>query len=529
MQPSPSYWALAVHILLWSWVPSAAGQRQAPPHQQRLPGPQCEDWNSEYRLSEFQIAAAGLSETTTNNVNVALNFERTNWATGPVAEDPFYTTVPQNSTFLPPGSLLKVEDYTNISLYTVPPNLALSRIMYQTLDFKGFPIPTSAYVLWPFHPREVHSQGNDNSKNIPVVVFAHGTSGIFPESAPSHIRNLWFQYSAPFTLALQGYAVVAPDYAGLGVPKTYDGEPIPHLYFTWTAQGNDILYAAHAAHKAFPDLLSKEYVTMGHSQGGGAVWAASTTLQNWTVSKQDEPNPIQDFLTSNYLGAIPAAPGGSSAMLQAAFSVPDYVRTFAVGSYVAHGASILTNTPLTSIFTPAGLARYELSKNLQAANSVIGELFNLADAAPSGFWLRKEFAAPGGPAERILMQASTFYQSMPAGPLLVMGGSKDQTVPAMSVAATVEETCKAFGEKLDLEYAVFDEVQHVPVLYSGQRVWLNWIHDRFKSVKGEGESKDKAKPKGCNTKTYKSVRQADHYSQDLLYSLSYVQFPYQIA
>ncbi|KAK7614417.1 hypothetical protein BKA81DRAFT_343366 [Phyllosticta paracitricarpa] len=529
MQPPSSYWALAFHILLWGRLPPAAGQ--GPPQQQRIPGPQCEDWNSKFRLSESQIAAAGLSETTANNVNIALNFERTNWATGPVNNDPFYTKIPKNSTFLPPGSLLKVEDYTNVSLYTAPSNVALSRIIYQTLDFNGSLIPASAYILWPYLPREVPGKGKETSKNIPLVAFAHGTSGIFAEAAPSHIRNLWFQYSAPFTLALQGYAVVGPDYAGLGVPKTYAGKEIPHLYVTFTAQGKDLLYAAHAAHAAYPDLLSKEYVVMGQSQGGSAAWAASTVVHNWTVSKPDPPDPIQDFLTKNYLGAVPASPGGTPGMIKPAFTIPNYVRTFAYGAHVGHAASYMTNTPLTSIFTPAGLARYKLARSLQGANSVIGEIFNAPDAAPSGFWLREDFAAPGGLAERILLQEGTFYQRQPAGPLLIMQGAKDQFVPAPATKAAVEGACKTYGDALDLEFAYFEEVEHVPVLYAGQRVWLNWIEDRFESVKGDSKSKAKAKakPKGCRTKTYKPVRQGDQYSKELLYYLSYAQLPYQTA
>jgi predicted alpha/beta hydrolase len=84
------------------------------------------------------------------------------------------------------------------------------------------------------------------------------------QCAPSHIRNLWYQYSAPYTLARQGYAVVAPDYAGLGVNRTAEGKFVLHQYTANPAGANDIFFAVEAAQSAFPEL-SKHFVTMGHS------------------------------------------------------------------------------------------------------------------------------------------------------------------------------------------------------------------------------------------------------------------------
>lgn len=171
--------------------------------------PQSDTWNSTFTLSQQQIDAAGLSSTKVHNVNVAIQFERTNWAGGSVYADPFYQAAP-NSSHLPPGSLLTLEDITNTSLYTLPPNVALSRITFQSEDLNGTRTPASAYILWPWMAR--------GDPKVPgkyaVVGWAHGTSGGFGECAPSHIRNLWYQYSGPYIAALQGYVVVAPDYAG---------------------------------------------------------------------------------------------------------------------------------------------------------------------------------------------------------------------------------------------------------------------------------------------------------------------------
>ena len=67
----------------------------------------------------------------------------------------------------------------------------------QAESLNGTLSPASAYILWPYTPRVVVD-------GFPVICWAHGTGGGFGECAPSHVRNLWYQFTAPYTLALQG-------------------------------------------------------------------------------------------------------------------------------------------------------------------------------------------------------------------------------------------------------------------------------------------------------------------------------------
>ena len=175
---------------------------------QLVASPQNNTWNSTFALSEEQITSANFSIDAAEGLNVAIRFERTNWAGGSASDDPFYTP-PINTSNMPCGTLLSVEQYTNTSLYTLPANTAMSRIVFMSETANGTAVPASAYVLWPWMPRQDPKTGK-----LAVVGWGHGTSGCFGECAPSHIRNLWYQYSAPYILALQGYVVVAPDYAG---------------------------------------------------------------------------------------------------------------------------------------------------------------------------------------------------------------------------------------------------------------------------------------------------------------------------
>ncbi|KAL9626669.1 MAG: hypothetical protein Q9204_007125, partial [Flavoplaca sp. TL-2023a] len=138
--------------LLWSAIGHAQGPLTA----------KCNDFNSSVTISP----RPGVNSSLASDVTVALNFERSNWATGSVAEDVFYQ-VPSNASNATAGSLLKLQANTNTSLFTIPPTTALSRFLFQTIDFNGSAQPASAYILWPYTPRRI-ADGT-----FPVVAFAH--------------------------------------------------------------------------------------------------------------------------------------------------------------------------------------------------------------------------------------------------------------------------------------------------------------------------------------------------------------------
>lgn len=90
---------------------------------------------------------AGISIGRAKNIAFALEFERSNWATGSVASDDFYSQVSRNASSAPGGTLLKVQVNVNASAYSLPPNTALSRIMFVSESLNGSKIPALAYVL----------------------------------------------------------------------------------------------------------------------------------------------------------------------------------------------------------------------------------------------------------------------------------------------------------------------------------------------------------------------------------------------
>ncbi len=70
--------------------------------------PQSNTFNSSFSLSADQVNGVGFNHTVAHNVDVAVRFERTNWATDSEQADPFYAA-PAGFDSKPAGSLLRLE------------------------------------------------------------------------------------------------------------------------------------------------------------------------------------------------------------------------------------------------------------------------------------------------------------------------------------------------------------------------------------------------------------------------------------
>ncbi|MCT2585867.1 alpha/beta hydrolase family protein [Actinophytocola gossypii] len=102
---------------------------------------------------------------------------------------------------------------------------------------------------------------------LPVLAWAHGTTGIGDDCAPSEDPSLagYTEQLAAFLEA--GYAVTATDYAGLGTPGD-------HPYLIPESAGRSVVDSVRAIRDLHPDLGDR-WVAIGHSQGGHAAIAAA--------------------------------------------------------------------------------------------------------------------------------------------------------------------------------------------------------------------------------------------------------------
>lgn len=371
----------------------------------------------------------------------SLEFEKSNWANGSVVNDPFYDA-PREALDSPPGTLLKIEKDTDTTKYLIPPTAALSRFVCQSETLRGSKVPVSGYVLWPYSPRS-------QPDGYPIVAWAHGTSGFDANAAPSHHKNLWQHFLAPYQIALQGYVVVATDYAGLGVKKYPSGQPIVHEYLTPPSQANDIIHSVTAARAAFPEL-SMNFVTIGHSQGGGAAWSVAQKAALTSIP--------------GYLGAVAVSPYTS---------ILEEHNESAEWLIAAMFPGLASAFPE---FTPGDLLTAEGERQLDMVHQTsagIASAFALLSGA--------EILKPNWKQNRHFRhhQALTSNGGKAIkGPLLVAHGKTDPILSVEVVENAVKRTADLFPSS-QIEYASLPNVTHVAALAASQRLWMDWIGDRF--------------------------------------------------
>ncbi|KAI4259759.1 MAG: hypothetical protein L6R42_004404 [Xanthoria sp. 1 TBL-2021] len=401
----------------------------------------------------------------------ALRYEKTNWANGSVFDQEFYQVPPRvDGDKELPGAPLKVEHETDTSKYLLPPMTSMSRFIYQSENLLGLSVPASAAILWPYSPK-THTDGK-----YPVIAWAHGTSGIFAENAPSNHRSLWQHFLAPYQLVSAGYAVVMPDYAGLGVSKTAKGEKIVHQYLACPAHANDVVFAVQAAQSVWKDELSKDWVVIGHSQGGGAAWA---------VAERQARKPVD-----GYLGAVAVSPFTTLYELEDPFcSVLAHAMTPGWVDWDEEEKS-------SNLVTEDGRKRLKIIEEIGAGTSASLPLLLADGLMKPGWQLNRAF-------RNFLEEVENGGKEI-GGPLLVIHGETDERLCIDATANAVANTAQDWPESR-LEFIRLPGVSHVPALQAGQRVWMDWIADRFagREVK-----------QGVTTMTLKTARPGRSYQKE---------------
>lgn len=156
-----------------------------------------------------------------------------------------------------PSPLLASEAYARA------PSLATGAALllrYRMPAVRGGDTESSALLLLP--------KGQAPAGGWPLVVWAHGTKGVADDCAPSRDYERDPEKDYPAALLAQGFAVLAPDYEGLGGPGV-------HPYLSLASQGRSITAAVQAAHGQRQHKLSTAWAVVGHSQGGFAALAAA--------------------------------------------------------------------------------------------------------------------------------------------------------------------------------------------------------------------------------------------------------------
>lgn len=309
---------------------------------------------------------------------------------------------------------------------------------------------------------------------------------MFQGCAPSAMPSL-YEYGSWAFLVSRGYAVIATDYAGLGNNYT------AHQWQASPAQAHDLYYSIAAARKLFGDALTDEWMSVGHSQGGGAAWTlAESSLLH------DDPLSL-----GRYLGTVALAPGVRlqdmvlAAIQASSSSDPASARSFLgeAGFLVLGLRSILPNDPQTWL-QPKFLKRLELATLSQACYDSMMSL--VADLDITDF---VNISDPSLHLALEKMQAITARgESKSPQPIFIAQGLSDGSVLARVVEKAYRASCQSGN---DVHIQTYPGIDHDPVIPASAPAFLQWIDDRFDGIKVTG---------GCSNKTIQPFDSINMYA-----------------
>lgn len=169
------------------------------------------------------------------------------------------------------GRLISVAEISNLDPLLDAVAARADEIKYRSYTLKGKSTVVSGAILIP--------KGQPPAEGWPVVAWAHGSSGVGDQCAPSLIENesgkidLYGYGGFVARLLEAGYAVTATDYEGLGTETD-------HPYIIADSEARSVIDSVRAAGEA-EQSISKVWFAVGHSQGGQAAIAAGEMASSW--------------------------------------------------------------------------------------------------------------------------------------------------------------------------------------------------------------------------------------------------------
>lgn len=356
--------------------------------------------------------------------------------------DSFYD--PPDNVPAAPGQLIRSEPFTR----DVPEGAVAWRILYTTTRNDGVPAVASGIVVVP---------DQAGTEPLPVIAWAHGTTGFDESCAPSVLRHPFESGALPAfdELLERGWALVATDYIGLGTEG-------PHPYLIGQGEGRSVLDAIRAARQLDAINLSDEAVVWGHSQGGhAALWTgqlAATYAPDAGVIGVAAMAPAADIL-----GLVDWLPGVLGGSVFSSFVAAAYIEHYPDVSWEEH------------IIPSARTLVREMSGRCLSEPGVLASVLTALSIE------RDREIFRGNPATGAL--GARFVENIPTGPIevpvMIAQGGSDTLVAASVQDGYAAERCR---DGWNLVYRVYDEQDHLSVVADSSPLipdLIAWTMDRF--------------------------------------------------
>ena len=347
--------------------------------------------------------------------------------------DAFYkppSTVPAR-----PGALLRSDTFTR----GIPRQWHAWRILYTTTRDDNVPAVASGVVI---------ASADPPAGPRPVMAWAHGTTGVASQCAPSLLPSRWNPDIIPgLNQALaRGWVIVATDYVGLGTPG-------PHPYLIGQGEARSVLDSVRAARQMPQLLLQPRTVVWGHSQGGhAALWAGMIA-----------PTYAPDV---NVVGVAALAPASDLKALV------EEVRNTLEGRIL--GAYILS--AYSDIYPDVSFEHYVRPAARVLVRETADRCLDIPEAVPSAVTavLSRQPIYAVAPLAGAL--GRRLAENTPTGPikvpLLIAQGLDDPLVLPSTQRAYVNRLCHS-GQSVD--YRTYRRRDHLSLLWPGSRLVPNLL------------------------------------------------------
>ena len=347
-----------------------------------------------------------------------------------------------------PGSLVSADPSPSTVLDTQ--QATGFKIVFRSTSATGEPTEVSAVLAVP--PGEAPRGG------WPIVSFGHDLTGTTTNCAPSVADHYGGYDAAMAGFVQQGYAVVLPDYQGLGTPS------LPHSILDAVGLGNNLIDAARAIRRVLPSA-SSDWAAFGVGEGGLAAWSAAQRAGVYGGGM-------------NMVGAIAIAPYAdlsprADPALIAAMSNPEQFR---LQIQLLQSLSIMEpDFDIDAHRSEAARAAWDLLVDCaptdQAAAERARNALTAADFAP------RDAAATEDLRRRLDSLALPVGEPAPgAAPVLVAFASPDPLIPAEGVQGAISRSC-ARGEPIEIHTEFGVTVAATETAMNFAQGWMQGLFD----------------------------------------------------
>lgn len=326
-----------------------------------------------------------------------------------------------------------------------PAGMRAWRIRYRTTGPHGVREVTGMVVV---------PQGKPPRLPRRVILWTHGTWGVTQRCAPSLSANFFAATPGLAEAIRRGYAVVAPDYPGLGGAGVH-----PFLIGRETAWS--ALDAVNAAQTMPEAAVGRRIAVWGESQGGHAAL--------WTAAEAKVYAPALEIA-----GTVAAAP--PTDLVANLRDAADPNARALMTAFVAHSWSRRYGAPLDTLFNRVNqgvVTRLAQNNCVELSRKPrLGTILGLLSVRQA---LRGKDIGAIEPWARIARENS-LDPRMPFGPLMITQGEKDALVAPAVTRAFARGVCRNGGR---LHYVGMPGGDHAGAARSVVLLTLDWIDARF--------------------------------------------------